>query len=90
MPQEFAIPGVDHLGRSGRAQRGVALLQDARVALPAVDEGGFHVEHRPIEPAAAPGAAFLDEPMDAGLNDLNRERLRELRQRSHGNARDLG
>ena len=61
-------------------ERRVALLQGSGVAQPGIDERRFHVEHRPVHPAAPAAGPLLDQPVDARIDDLDREGLGELRE----------
>src|ERR1700682_1452558 len=42
---------------------------------------GFHVEHRPVHPTTSPVPPFLHELVHPGLDDLDREGVRELGKR---------
>src|ERR1700730_2988109 len=42
---------------------------------------GFHVEHRPVHPATSAVSPFLHELVHPGLDDLDREGVRELGKR---------
>src|ERR1700682_529730 len=49
---------------------------------------GFHVEHRPVHPTTSAVPAFLHELVHPGLDDLDREGVRELGKRLGGPATD--
>jgi hypothetical protein len=57
------------------SERGVALFHRSRVTNPKIGETMFHVEHDPIHPSAPAKATFLNELVNAGINDLDRKRL---------------
>ena len=80
--QARAVSGADR-------KAALRCLQRTGVAQPGIDEMRFHVEHTPVEPAPAPRARLLDELMDAGLDDLNGEGLRELAREPHRDACNL-
>src|SRR5450432_4909597 len=95
-PGEFHVPGA----RKFRLcpQCSIALLECAGVAHPGIHEWWFHVEHRPVHPAPAAIASFLDELVHARFDHLHGKRLGELSQRvsrpsrnprSHAGAGDL-
>jgi hypothetical protein len=44
----------------------------------------FHVEHAPIQPPPPSVPTLLDQLMNAGIDDLNRESLSELGERLGG------
>src|ERR1700736_1981531 len=71
-------------------KRGIALLDRTGVSNPEVSEPRFHVEHCPVHPPPAPKATLLDELVDSGVDDLNWESLRQLRQRPRRRATDAG
>src|SRR5579872_347460 len=87
-PSQLGIPGVGL--RRFVFECGVALLQRSGVATPGVRECRFHVEHRPVQPAAAAMATLLNQLMDTRVDHLHRKALGELRQRSCGGPVDSG
>src|SRR2546430_4296795 len=84
-PRQLRIPYA-RLGPE--SQCSVTLLECPRVPDPCIDEVRFHVEHRPVHPAAPAVPAFFDELVHAGLNDLDREGVRELGKRLRRPATD--
>src|ERR1700739_3473475 len=64
--------------RPRQLEGGIALPEYSVVSDPGLDEGRFHVEHRPVEPPSTSIPAFLHETVDSRLDHLNREFPREL------------
>jgi hypothetical protein len=62
------------------AKRGVALLYCAGIPDPEVPESRFHVEHCPVHPPPPAKAAFFNQLVDAWIDNLDREGLRQLGQ----------
>ena len=75
-PGEFRVPGRCLSWVS--LESSVALAERSLVPHPGVHELRFHVEHRPIHPAAPAITAFLHQPMHAGLDGLDGKGLGQL------------
>ena len=57
------------------SQRRVTLLHGPGVANPQIGEAMFHVEHRPVHPPSPTKATFLNELVNARVDDLDRKSL---------------
>ena len=59
---------------------GVALAQRPTESGPVLQESWFHVEHSPVQPAAALCRSALHQPMNLGIDDFHEERRRQFSQ----------
>ena len=74
---EFGFPGA---GVEVLTQRRVTLPECATESGPVLEEGWFHVEHSPVQPASAFGRRPLHQAMDLRVDDLHEERRRQFGQ----------
>ena len=70
---ECFVPRIKIAATNVLAKRGVSLAKCTLEALPSGEEKGFHVEHAPIKKPPASDGAFLNQFMDARIDDLYRK-----------------
>ena len=75
---ELALPGDQQLLIPTCSEDGVALLERALIATPYTQKFVFHVKHTPVEQSASPRGSFLDQPVHARVDDLDREDFGDL------------
>src|SRR6187397_1068729 len=76
---EFALPGGQIIVAGILFQRRVTLAQRQVIPAPCRQERVFHVEHTPVEKAAASPRAFFQQLVNFGVDDLRRKLLRKIR-----------
>ena len=76
---EFALPGGEIIVAGILFQRRISLAQRQVIPAPCRQKGVFHVEHAPVEKAAASPRAFFQQLVNLGVDDLRRKLLRKIR-----------